>query len=67
MVEWRTASSMAIKGRPKAVLVLSDGERETLQRWARRTKSAQVLALQCRIVLACAEGKTSRRSLPMSE
>jgi transposase len=28
----------------------------TLQRWARRAKSSQALALRCRIVLACAEG-----------
>ena len=41
-------------GRPKAELVLSDAERETLMRWSRRAKSAQSLALRCRIVLACA-------------
>jgi len=39
--------------------VLSDEERETLQRWARRPKSAQALALRCRIVLACASGATN--------
>ncbi|HEY3841707.1 MAG TPA: IS630 family transposase [Acidimicrobiales bacterium] len=37
-------------------LVLSDDERTTLVRWARRPKSGQALALRCRIVLACAEG-----------
>lgn len=37
-------------------VVLSDDERETLERWARRPTSAQALALRCRIVLACAEG-----------
>jgi transposase len=37
-------------------LVLSDEERETLERWARRPKTAQALASRCRIVLACAEG-----------
>jgi transposase len=37
-------------------VVLSDEERETLERWARRPKSAQALALRCRIVLECAEG-----------
>jgi transposase len=47
---------MAGRGRSKAELVLTDDERETLQRWARRAKSAQALALRCRIVLACAEG-----------
>jgi len=43
--------------RPKAELVLSDTERETLVRWSRRAKSAQALALRCRIVLACAGEK----------
>src|SRR5688572_8689747 len=42
-------------GRPKAELVLSDVERETLLRWSRRARSAQALALRSRIVLACAE------------
>ena len=36
-------------------VVLSDEERETLVRWSRRAKSAQALALRCRIVLGCAE------------
>ena len=52
-------SGMATKGRPKALLVLTDEERETLERWARRPKSAQALALRCRIVLACADGATN--------
>ncbi len=47
---------MARTGRPKAELTLTDQERETLQRWARRPKSAQQLALRSKIVLACAEG-----------
>lgn len=42
-------------GRPKKPLVLTDDERQTLERWARRPKSAQALALRARIVLACAE------------
>lgn len=37
-------------------VVLSDEERATLERWARRPKSAQALALRCRIVLECAKG-----------
>jgi transposase len=41
-------------------LVLSVEERETLERWARRPKSAQALALRCRIVLAAAEGETNQ-------
>lgn len=47
---------MARTGRPKAVLELTDDEREQLTRWARRAKSAQALALRSRIVLGCAEG-----------
>ena len=37
-------------------LALTDEERTTLERWARRRTSGQALALRCRIVLACAEG-----------
>jgi transposase len=40
-------------------VVLTDEERETLERWARRPKSSQVLAFRCRIVLAAAEGRSS--------
>jgi hypothetical protein len=43
-------------GRPRAVLSLSDEERDELVRLARRPKSAQALALRARLVLACAEG-----------
>src|SRR3954470_1476177 len=43
-------------GRPKAVLALTDDEREELVRWSRRAKSAQSLALRSKIVLACAQG-----------
>jgi transposase len=50
---------MARRGRPTVPLVLSGQERETLERWARRPKSAQALALRCRIVLAAAEGETN--------
>ena len=38
------------------VVVLSDEERETLQRWVRRHRTGQALALRCRIVLGAAEG-----------
>jgi transposase len=41
-------------------LVLTDEERETLQRWARRAKSSQALAQRCRIVLGCAAGKSNK-------
>jgi transposase/DNA-binding XRE family transcriptional regulator len=47
---------MASRGRPRADLVLTVDERGTLERWSRRAKSAQALAMRCRIVLACAEG-----------
>jgi transposase len=47
---------MAARGRPKAELVLTDDERETLARWERRPKSSQRLALRSRIVLECASG-----------
>jgi hypothetical protein len=40
--------------------VLGDEERETLERWARRPKGAQALALRCRIVLAAAKGATNQ-------
>ncbi len=47
-------------GRPTVEIHLSDEERETLERWARRPKSAQALALRCRIVLGAAEGETNQ-------
>jgi transposase len=47
-------------GRPKAKLEISDDERETLQRYTRRRKSSQSLALRSRIVLRCATGKDNR-------
>ena len=52
---------MAERGRPKAPLTLTDDERQTLQRWARRAKTAQALALRAKIVLACAEGATNQQ------
>ncbi|WP_325119346.1 IS630 family transposase [Streptomyces sp. GMR22] len=48
-------------GRPKAELVLTEGERAQLARWARRAKTAQYLALRARIVLRCAEGVTNKQ------
>jgi transposase len=51
---------MTERGRPKAPLTLTDEERQTLQRWSRRAKTAQALALRARIVLACAEGATNK-------
>ena len=43
-------------GRPTAAIVLTDDERQTLQRWSRRRTSAQGLALRCRIVLDAEQG-----------
>ena len=39
-------------------LVLTDEERQVLEGWARRRKTAQALALRSRIILACADGAT---------
>ena len=50
---------MVQRGRPTTRVVLSEEERETLERWARRPKSSQALAFRCRIVLAAAEGRSS--------
>lgn len=46
-------------GRPKAEIILSKDEREQLERWSRRPKTAQALAQRARIVLACAEGDSN--------
>ncbi len=45
---------------PRAEVVLSESEREVLERWARRPKSSQALAVRCRIVLGAGEGQSSR-------
>ena len=36
-------------------VVLTHEERETLERWARPLKTAEALALRCRIDLSCAD------------
>jgi transposase len=43
-------------GRPLKALVLAEEERAQLQRWARRPKTSQRLALRSRIILECAKG-----------
>jgi transposase len=48
-------------GRPKAGLVLEEGERAQLIRWARRAKTAQYLAMRAKIVLACADGRMNKQ------
>ena len=52
---------MAHPGPSLTEIVLSDDERETLERWERRPKSAQALASRCRIVLMCSEGGSNRK------
>jgi hypothetical protein len=47
------------RGRPKAPLVVTDGQRATLEAWTRRT-SANGLAQRARMVLLSAEGISSR-------
>jgi transposase len=47
------------RGPKLAELALTEEERATLERWARRRNSSQALALRCRIVLACAEGASN--------
>jgi transposase len=48
-------------GRPKAELTVTGQERAVLQRWARRAKSSQVLAMRSKIVLACADGMDNQQ------
>jgi transposase len=52
---------MVRTGRPVAEVTLTDDERETLVRWARRAKSSQALAQRCKIVLGCGEGKSNQQ------
>ena len=47
------------KGRPIPVLTMTGDERDTLERWARRPKTAQALAQRAQIILQCASGKTN--------
>ena len=55
-METATDTPARRRGPKLAELALTDDERATLQRWARRASSGQALVLRCRIVLACAEG-----------
>lgn len=47
-------------GRPKAPLQLTDEQRDQLQAWTRRRKTAQALAQRSRIILSCAEGHSNK-------
>jgi transposase len=46
-------------GRPLFPLSLRNEERETLERWVNRRKTAQALAQRARIILTCATGKSN--------
>jgi len=46
-------------GRPKAELSVTEAERDMLEAWARRRKTAQGLAMRARIVLQCAKGTSN--------
>lgn len=52
---------MARTGRPRAQLLLSAEERDSLLRLVRRRKSAQALALRANIVLKCADNFTNQQ------
>jgi transposase len=47
------------RGRPITPLVLDREEREALDRWARRPKTAQALAQRARVILGCAAGASN--------
>jgi transposase len=47
-------------GRPKVALILTDEERQRLDSWAHRSRTAPHLARRARIILACAEGSDSK-------
>lgn len=50
---------MGARGRPKEPLSVTQEQRETLERLARRRSTAQALAVRARIVLRCANGAKS--------
>src|SRR2546430_7593511 len=50
---------MGARGRPKAELVLTEEERATLARWARRPTGPFSLAQRAAIVLGCGDGLDS--------
>jgi len=47
------------RGRPRQHLRITEQERETLERWARRPKTAQALAQRSKIILSCATGASN--------
>ena len=57
---WGDCDAMA-NHHTRAVPEVDDGQREELERWLRRSKTGQALALRARIVLASAEGESDVR------
>jgi transposase len=59
-----------MRGRRLQPLVLSQDERDMLEQWTRRRRTAQALAQRARVVLECAAGKANRpvaRELRLNE
>ncbi len=50
---------MANIGRPKAELILTQEEREELQRLARRSRSSRHLAFRAKVILQCADNESN--------
>jgi transposase len=48
-------------GRPIPPLTITNEERETLERWARRPTTGQAVAQRARLILGCATGRTNTR------
>ena len=48
-------------GRPIPRMTISDDERDTLERWARRPTTGQAVAQRARLILGCAAGMTNTR------
>jgi transposase len=47
------------KGRPLALLTVSEQDRAQLEAWSRRPKTAQALAMRSRLILLAAQGQSS--------
>jgi len=52
-------------GRPIPKLTITVQEREMLQQWSRRAKTAQGLAQRARIILCCSDGHTNTQAASM--
>ena len=49
-----------MRGKVPRPVSLSEDDRQLLERWTRRPKTAQALAMRARIVLACGEGRSNK-------